>query len=101
MSRFDTIATEVAPLIGGPDNVTSVTSCTTRLRFVVRQESEVDFDALNATPGVLQTITAGGQVQVVIGTEVDEVRKALLAQPGWSGGLPRVWLTSTPQVRAT
>jgi phosphotransferase system IIB component len=29
-------ATRVAELVGGPDNVTSVTTCATRLRFVLK-----------------------------------------------------------------
>ncbi len=83
MSNARTVAEEVATYIGGPDNVSWVGSCTTRLRFVVRDESQVDFDALNAIPGVLQAIRAGGQVQVVIGTHVDTVRAELLRRDGW------------------
>lgn len=78
-----TLAEEVSKLVGGRDNVVSVHNCTTRLRFVVRDDSRVDFDGLGRTPGVLQAVKAGGQVQVVIGTHVDRVRERLVRLPGW------------------
>ncbi|WP_347345774.1 glucose PTS transporter subunit IIA [Microbacterium sp.] len=83
MSEVKTLASQVGDLVGGPENVSWVGSCTTRLRFVVRDESRVDFDGLNDTPGVLQAVKAGGQVQVVIGTHVEQVRDELYGRPGW------------------
>lgn len=83
-SETTTLAKEVASLVGGPKNVTWVGSCTTRLRFIVKDEDKVDLTTLNNTPGVLQAIKAGGQIQVVIGTQVDDVREAVTALPGWA-----------------
>lgn len=77
------LARTIGELVGGPANVASVHNCTTRLRFVVRDESKVDFERLGDTPGVLQAIRGGGQVQVVIGTHVDRVRDSLVALPDW------------------
>ncbi len=85
MSTPRSVAQEVATHVGGPDNVEWLGTCTTRLRFVVRDETHVDFDALGRTPGVLQAVHAGGQVQVVIGTHVNTVRDALIALDGWKG----------------
>ncbi|WP_437583935.1 glucose PTS transporter subunit IIA [Paramicrobacterium sp. CJ85] len=84
MSNTRTLADDVGVAIGGPRNVTWVGACTTRLRFVVRDESQVDFGALEKTPGVLKAVSAGGQVQVVIGTQVGQVREALLSQKHWA-----------------
>ena len=84
MSEIKTLAAQVGDLVGGPKNVSWVGSCTTRLRFVVRDEAQVDLAGLNETPGVLQAIKAGGQVQVVIGTHVEKVRDGLLGEPGWA-----------------
>lgn len=81
---FGTLARTVADFVGGPDNVTSLQNCTTRLRFVVRDSGLVDYEGLNRAPGVLQALNAGGQVQVVIGTHVEDVRKEILSVPGWS-----------------
>ncbi|MEV8268608.1 glucose PTS transporter subunit IIA [Microbacterium sp. NPDC076911] len=77
------LARTIGEFIGGPDNVASVHNCTTRLRFVVRDEGKVDFDKLGKTPGVLQVVRAGGQVQVVIGTHVDRLRDDLVGLSGW------------------
>jgi beta-glucoside PTS system EIICBA component len=85
MADHHKLAVAVGSLIGGRDNVASVTTCTTRLRFRVRDETQVDFTQLAQTPGVLQAFSGGGQVQVVIGTDVDRVRDALLAQKAWKG----------------
>lgn len=49
MPTYADLATSIASDIGGPDNVISVGSCTTRLRFVVKDESVVDLDKLGAT----------------------------------------------------
>ncbi len=80
-----TLARRIGDLVGGPANVASVHNCTTRLRFVVRDDSKVDYDGLSQTSGVIQAVKAGGQVQVVIGTHVERVRDDLVALPGWSG----------------
>lgn len=87
MTTTDTdanLARTIGDLVGGPANVASVHNCTTRLRFVVRDESKVRFEQLNETPGVLQAVRAGGQVQVVIGTHVERVRDRLVLLPEWS-----------------
>jgi beta-glucoside PTS system EIICBA component len=84
MSETTTLGQQIAALVGGSDNVTWVGSCTTRLRFVVKDEAKVDLKALNGLSGVLQAIKAGGQIQVVIGTHVDQIRDQVTALPGWA-----------------
>lgn len=82
-NEIASLARAVADLVGGPTNVIGVSSCTTRLRFVVKDDAKVDYGKLNTTPGVLQAIKGGGQTQVVIGTHVEQVRDAVYALPGW------------------
>lgn len=84
MSETTTLANEISSLVGGPDNVSWVGSCTTRLRFVVKDEAKVNLEGLNKLSGVLQAIKAGGQIQVVIGTHVEQVRDQVTALPGWA-----------------
>jgi PTS system beta-glucosides-specific IIC component len=71
-------AEDVIARLGGPKNITQVTHCATRLRTVVKDTSKVDKAALEKTPGVLSVIEAGGQMQVVIGSDVPNVYKAIL-----------------------
>lgn len=90
------IARSVLKEVGGGGNVAAVTSCFTRLRFVLRDDAKVDTPALEKTDGVLSVVRAGGQVQVVMGNDVLAVRQAvesLLPAPAAEETQP----TSTPE----
>ncbi|ENG6089515.1 TPA: PTS trehalose transporter subunit IIBC [Vibrio parahaemolyticus] len=71
-------------LVGGPDNIASVSHCLTRLRFVLNDTDKADTKQLEALPMVKGCFTNAGQFQVVIGTEVDEVYKVLIELSGKS-----------------
>lgn len=83
MSTNTVLASRVADLVGGPGNVSTVQTCATRLRFVVKDKSRVQLADLKKTPGVMQVVESAGQIQVVIGTHVEQVRDALVDLPGW------------------
>lgn len=72
-------------LVGGDENIASVTHCLTRLRFVLNEPSKADIKQLEAMSLVKGCFTNAGQFQVVIGTEVDVVYKVLLELTGKSG----------------
>ncbi|MBN9106586.1 MAG: PTS glucose transporter subunit IIA [Propionibacteriaceae bacterium] len=78
MSR-QALAQAVLDKVGGPANVTSLTSCFTRLRFVLKDPSKVQRADLEQLDGVISVVNAGGQVQVVIGSDVLQVREQLEA----------------------
>ena len=63
--------------IGGKDNITTVSHCLTRLRFVLADPAKADPKAIETIPSVKGSFTQGGQFQVVIGNEVDQWYKAL------------------------
>jgi len=71
-------------LVGGSDNIASVSHCLTRLRFVLNDTDAADKVALEELAMVKGCFTNAGQFQVVIGTEVDDVYKMLIAQSGKS-----------------
>ncbi|HCE1776881.1 TPA: PTS trehalose transporter subunit IIBC [Vibrio parahaemolyticus] len=71
-------------LVGGPDNIASVSHCLTRLRFVLNDTDKADTKQLEALRMVKGCFTNAGQFQVVIGTEVDEVYKVLIEISGKS-----------------
>ncbi|MFB1073449.1 PTS trehalose transporter subunit IIBC [Vibrio diabolicus] len=71
-------------LVGGPDNIASVSHCLTRLRFVLNDTDKADTKQLEALPIVKGCFTNAGQFQVVIGTEVDDVYKVLIELSGKS-----------------
>jgi PTS system beta-glucosides-specific IIC component len=70
---YSKTAAAVLKGVGGEENVQSLVHCATRLRFVIKDESKIDKQAVKSTPGVITTAEAGGQFQVVIGNEVPEV----------------------------
>ena len=58
--------------IGGKENITTVSHCLTRLRFVLADPAKADPKAIETIPSVKGSFTQGGQFQVVIGNEVDQ-----------------------------
>jgi PTS system sucrose-specific IIC component len=54
----------------GEKNVESVTHCQTRLRFVVKDRSQISDQKLEALDGVKGVFFGSGQYQVIIGTGV-------------------------------
>ena len=71
------LARKIVDLVGGPQNIATVTHCVTRLRFKLYDESYAKTEELSAMDDVLQVIVANGQYQVVIGPEVIDVFDAV------------------------
>ena len=78
---YELIAREVVKNVGGSDNVIELTHCVTRLRFILKDKSKADKDALESINGVLKVIEASGQTQVVIGQDVTKAYDAVMALP--------------------
>ncbi len=82
--KYTALCRTIIENVGGKDNVDGVTHCVTRLRFKLKDESKANTDVLTHTKGVIQVIQTGGQYQVVIGPQVDEVYKELVDQGGFN-----------------
>ena len=80
LTGFDATAHVIIKNIGGPDNVSSVIHCITRVRFYLKDQSLADDAAVADTEGVIDVAKAGGQYQVVIGPEVEDVYDAVVKQ---------------------
>ena len=72
--------------VGGKENVSGVTHCVTRLRFRLIDEAKADEAGLKATEGVMGVVKQGGQFQVVIGPEVENVYKEVAPLVGGGQG---------------
>ncbi|MFJ6482206.1 MULTISPECIES: PTS transporter subunit EIIC [unclassified Streptomyces] len=59
-------AAAILPLVGGPDNITSISHCMTRLRISLRDRSLVQDGALRALPAVLGVVE-DDTYQIVLG----------------------------------
>lgn len=65
-------ARELVEELGGDGNIINVSHCATRLRFILKDESAVNTGKVSKIPGVITTVSAGGQFQVVIGNHVKD-----------------------------
>lgn len=77
------IAQQVLQGVGGKENVANVTHCMTRLRLNLRDEGKADKKVLEKIDGVISVVSAPGQLQVVIGTNVDKVYDELCSMGGF------------------
>lgn len=59
--------------VGGPENITGMTHCATRLRLNLRDVTQCDDAAVKSVVGVVNTVNSAGQYQVLIGTEVPKL----------------------------
>lgn len=70
MSKYTDPAKDLLKHIGGSDNISVVTHCATRMRFVLKDSKQADVEKIEAIPLVKGTFTQAGQFQVIIGNEV-------------------------------
>jgi PTS system beta-glucosides-specific IIC component len=85
LTGFDATAWDIIAGIGGAENVRSVTHCITRVRFYLKDDGLADDDAVADLDGVIDVVRAGGQYQVVIGADVEDVYAAVSEQLGTTG----------------
>jgi len=70
MSKYQESAQQLLNHIGGSENISVVTHCVTRMRFVLNDPKKADVEEIEKLGIVKGTFTQAGQFQVVIGNEV-------------------------------
>lgn len=85
MGKFSSDAKELLAAIGGKDNITAVSHCITRMRFVLTDPKIADIKRIESIPSVKGTFTQAGQFQVIIGNEVADFYKDFSDVSGVSG----------------
>lgn len=70
MADFKKDAADLLEYIGGPDNISAVSHCATRMRFVLNDPSAANVKKIEEIPAVKGTFTQAGQFQVIVGNEV-------------------------------
>ena len=76
---YKKLAERILEKLGGKENVESVVHCMTRLRFVLKDESQVDDEQVKKIKGVIGVMKKSGQYQIIIGNEVASVYKEICA----------------------
>lgn len=70
MAKYTDAAKELLEYVGGSDNISVVTHCATRMRFVLMDNKKADTEKIENMDIVKGTFTNAGQFQVIIGNEV-------------------------------
>ena len=81
-NKYEELVEKIPSLVGGVENISSFTHCATRLRFNLKNKSGVDAEAIKKLPGAKGVAWAGDQLQVIIGTEVDDVYEMICKKTG-------------------
>lgn len=85
MGKYQKDAQELLAAIGGKENVSAVTHCATRMRFVLNDPKKADEKRIEAIPAVKGMFTNAGQFQVIIGNDVPVFYQEFAAISGIEG----------------
>lgn len=83
-SERGSIGVTVVDLLGGADNIESVTNCYSRLRTVLKDPELVDEAGLKNETQASGVVIKGNNVQVVYGVQVGSIRKSVDEVLGFS-----------------
>ena len=84
MSKNKDIANAIIKQIGGKDNIDSILHCMTRLRFKLKDYSNIKLPEIKGINGVLGAQIAEDSLHVIIGTTVSDVYQEAVAILGMS-----------------
>ena len=67
---YAALAPRLLEQVGGEANISSMSHCATRMRFVLKDGSKAATESIKELEGVVTVVQAGGQYQVIIGNDV-------------------------------
>lgn len=76
--NYENLAKSILEKVGGEKNVSNLTHCATRLRFNLKDSTKANTEAIKALNGVMGVVDKGGQYQVIIGNDVNNVYKEIM-----------------------
>ena len=85
MANYQEEAKALLGAIGGESNISAVSHCMTRMRFVLADERKADVKAIEDIACVKGTFTQAGQFQVIIGNDVPAFFQDFTAIAGIEG----------------
>ena len=75
---YAALAPRLLEQVGGEANISAMSHCATRMRFVLKDESRAATESIKELEGVVTVVQAGGQYQVVIGNDVPILYEGLM-----------------------
>ena len=76
--NYENLAKQILKNVGGQENVSNLTHCATRLRFNLKDLSKANTEVIKGISGVMGVVDKGGQYQVIIGNDVNNVFKEVM-----------------------
>lgn len=80
--NYSAIANKLISYVGGRENISNITHCATRLRFVLKDNKKVSQKEIDDMPIVMKALESGGQFQIVIGPQVTDIYDIITEQLG-------------------
>lgn len=85
MGKYSDDAKKLLEYVGGKQNISAVTHCMTRMRFVLADTEKADVAKIEALKSVKGTFTQAGQFQVIIGNDVSVLYNEFTSVSGIEG----------------
>ncbi len=84
--KYIEMSKQVLENVGGIENLNQVEHCATRLRLHYNSKKLINEEALKGIEDVLGIVNKAGQVQIIIGPNVNEAYNDFLDVSGWKEG---------------
>ncbi|WP_462412588.1 beta-glucoside-specific PTS transporter subunit IIABC [Neobacillus sp. Marseille-QA0830] len=75
---YKQIAQDILDHVGGKENVSGLTHCYTRLRFILKDNKKANKEKILKLEGIISVVENSGQYQIVIGNKVTKVYDQLM-----------------------
>lgn len=85
---YKEVSKQILSYVGGLDNISKASHCYTRLRLVLNDFSKAEKTAIEKISGVKGVVEKGGQLQIVIGNDVDKLYEAFSSLMGNTNNKP-------------
>ncbi len=85
MGKYTQEANELLTLVGGKQNISAVSHCMTRMRFVLTDPKKADIQKIEDLKSVKGSFTQSGQFQIIIGNDVAAFYNDFVAVAGIEG----------------
>lgn len=82
--KYTELSEQLLEAVGGLDNISHVTHCASRLRVNYIRKSLIDESKLKTLPNAAGYVNKQGQIQVIIGPEVNDAYHTFLSETGWT-----------------
>ena len=83
MAKYEKLCQRILAHVGGKENISFVTHCATRLRMNLKDQAKSGSRENQKIKGVLGCQFSGGQFQVIIGQNVDDVYNNFIEMTGF------------------